>query len=172
MHIAVDEVPWNSMHDLLRAQQVAEERKPSLLRNDYKLDNVILDPVSLAPRAVIEWDMGTRGDPLVDLATLLSYWTEPGDPEPMHELGQMPTAQPGFPSRDEVLQAYASRTGTDLSGFRFYRVLAMFKLTVVFMQLHVRYLRGDVTQEKFRIFGKLSAGLLDCTRAMCAGEIQ
>ncbi len=155
----------------LRAQQVAE-RKPSLLHSDYKLDNVILDPVSLAPRAVIDWDMGTRGDPLVDLATLLSYWTEPGDPEPMHELGQMPTAEPGFPSRDEVLRAYALRTGADLSGFRFYRVLAMFKLTVVFMQLHARYLRGEVTLEKFRTFGKLSAGLLDCTRAMCAGEIQ
>ncbi len=155
----------------LRAQRLAE-RKPSLLHSDYKLDNVILDPVSLAPRAVIDWDMGTRGDPLVDLATLLSYWTEPGDPEPMHELGQMPTAQPGFPSRDEVLQAYTLRTGTDLSGFHFYRVLAMFKLTVVFMQLHARYLRGEVTQEKFRTFGKLSAGLLDCTRAICAGEIE
>lgn len=155
----------------LRAQQVAE-REPRLLHSDYKLDNVILDPVSLVPRAVIDWDMGTRGDPLVDLATLLSYWSEPGDPEPMRELGQMPTAQPGFPSRDEVLQAYASRTGTDLSGFRFYRVLTMFKLTVVFMQLHARYLRGEMTQEKFRTFGKLSAGLLDCTRAMCAGEIR
>lgn len=83
----------------------------------------------------------------------------------------MPTAEPGFPSRDDVLQAYAQRTSADLSDFRFYRVLAMFKLTVVFMQLHARFLRGEVTQEKYGGFGVLAAGLLDCTQALCAGEL-
>lgn len=158
------------VHNWLRAHQVPD-REPRLLHSDFKLDNVILDPATLAPRAVIDWDMGTRGDPLVDLATLLSYWTSAGDPQPMQALAQMPTAEPGFPNRDEVLQAYASRTGADLSGFRFYRVLAMFKLTVVFMQLHARYLRGEVTEEKYRGFGALAAGLLDCTEALRAGEI-
>lgn len=158
------------VHGWLRAHQVSE-REPRLLHSDFKLDNMILDPETLAPRAVIDWDMGTRGDPLVDLATLLSYWTSAGDPLPMQALGQMPTSEPGFPSRDDVLQAYAIRTGTDLSGFRFYRVLAMFKLTVVFMQLHARYLRGEVADEKYRDFGTLAAGLLDCTEALCAGEL-
>lgn len=156
--------------DWLRAHQVPD-RKPCLLHSDFKLDNVILDAATLAPRAVIDWDMGTRGDPLVDLATLLSYWSMADDPEPMKALGQMPTAQAGFPRRDEVLRHYAARTGRDLSDFRFYRVLAMFKLTVVFMQLHARFLRGEVEQEKYRGFGPLAAGLLDCTQAMCAGEL-
>lgn len=140
-----------------------------LLHSDFKLDNIILDPTSLAPLAVIDWDMGTRGDPLVDLATLLSYWSQADDPDVMHQLAQMPTAQPGFPTRADVLELYARRTGMDLSSFDFYRVLAMFKLTVVFMQLHAQFVRGEVSNEKYRTFGTLSAGLLDFTEAIASG---
>lgn len=154
----------------LHAHKVAD-RPACLLHSDFKLDNVILDPETLAPRAVIDWDMGTRGDPMVDLATLLSYWTSAGDPEPLQALAQMPTHEPGFLTRDEVLDVYATRTGADLSDFRFYRVLAMFKLTVVFMQLHARWLRGEVAEDRYRGFGPLAAGLLECTEAICAGEL-
>nr|MDP2192202.1 phosphotransferase family protein [Rhodoferax sp.] len=140
-----------------------------LLHSDFKLDNIILDPASLEPRALIDWDMGTRGDPLVDLATLLSYWSESGDPEAMQQLGQMPTAQAGFPTRVDVLEMYAKRTGADLSSFKFYRVLGMFKLSVVFMQLDAKYRRGEVADEKYKTFGPLSAGLLDLTQAIASG---
>ncbi|MGH8831970.1 MAG: phosphotransferase family protein [Polaromonas sp.] len=142
-----------------------------LLHSDFKLDNIILDPVSLEPRAVIDWDMGTRGDPMVDLATLLSYWSQAGDPQAMQQLAQMPTAQPGFPTRADVLDIYARRTGANLSSFEFYRVLAMFKLTVVFMQLHAKYLRGEVANEKYKTFGPLSTGLLDFTEAIASGAL-
>ena len=158
------------VHAWLLARRVPA-RKPCLLHSDFKLDNVILDPETLVPRAVIDWDMGTRGDPLVDLATLLSYWTQQGDPEPMLALNQMPTTELGFPSRNEVLQAYVARTGIDLSDFHFYRVLAMFKLTVVFMQLNARFLRGEVTQGNYATFGVLAEGLLECTEAICNGEL-
>jgi aminoglycoside phosphotransferase (APT) family kinase protein len=153
----------------LRAR-LPTEQTPSLLHSDFKLDNIILDPLSLEPRAVIDWDMGTRGDPLVDLATLLSYWTEPGDPDAMHQLAQMPTAQPGFPSRAEIVEIYARRTGRDVSHFAFYRVLAMFKLSVIFGQLYARFVRGEVTLERYKGFGRLSAGLLDFTEMICAGK--
>lgn len=160
---------------IARTARWLRERMPAagpacLLHSDFKLDNMILDPASLAPRAVIDWDMGTRGDPLVDVATLLSYWTEAGDPDAMHQLAQMPTAQPGFPTRDELLQIYARRTGRDLSGFGFYRVLCMLKLTVVFMQLHARYLRGEAVHEKYKTFGTLALGLLDFTEAIASGH--
>jgi aminoglycoside phosphotransferase (APT) family kinase protein len=155
----------------LRAR-VPAEQAPSVLHSDFKLDNIILDPLSLEPCAVIDWDMGTRGDPLVDLATLLSYWTEPGDPEAMHLLAQMPTAQPGFPSRADIIEAYARRTGRSVDSLGFYRVLAMLKLTVVFMQLYAKHVRGETTNEKYRGFGTLSAGLLDFTEAITAGHAQ
>jgi aminoglycoside phosphotransferase (APT) family kinase protein len=141
-----------------------------LLHSDFKLDNMILDPATLEPRAVIDWDMGTRGDPLVDLGTLLSYWTEAGDPEAMHQLAQMPTAQPGFPTRDELIEMYARETGCDLSCFRFYRVVCMLKLCVVFMQLHARYIRGEAVPDKYKTFGKLALGLLDFTESIASGN--
>jgi aminoglycoside phosphotransferase (APT) family kinase protein len=153
----------------LRAR-IPVEQPACLLHSDFKLDNVIFDPDSLSPRAVIDWDMGTRGDPLIDLGTLFSYWTEAGDPAVMHQLAQMPTAQPGFPTRAELLEIYARRTGRDLSSFVFYRVLCMLKLTVIFMQLHVRYLRGEAVPEKYKTFGPLALGLLEFTQEITSGN--
>ncbi len=149
----------------LRQRLPARQQGPTLLHSDFKLDNVILDPVTLAPCAVIDWDMGTRGDPLVDLATLLSYWPESGDPPAMLQLNQMPMAEPGFPTRTEMAAMYARQTGRNLSSFGFYRALCLFKLTVVFMQLHARYRRGEIVNERYRSFGPLASGLLDFTEA-------
>jgi aminoglycoside phosphotransferase (APT) family kinase protein len=143
---------------------------PTLLHCDFKLDNVVLDPRTLDPRAVLDWDMSTRGDPLFDLATLLSYWTEEGDPPALHALRQMPTAQQGFPTRQEIVRAYASATGRDVSDFRFHRVLAMFKLAVVFLQLYARYRAGTTQDERFEEFERLGHGILDFTHAIAHGR--
>ena len=91
--------------DWLR-RRVPADAPPSLIHSDFKLDNMILAPETFAPVAVIDWDMGTRGDPLWDLAVMLSYWVEPEDPACLHRVRQMPTAQPGFWRRHEVLAAY------------------------------------------------------------------
>lgn len=136
---------------------------PTLLHNDFKLDNMILEPERLTPVAIVDWDQGTRGDPLFDLATLLSYWTEAGDPPAMHQLAQMPTAGYGFPTRREAAERYAARTGRDLSDFRFHRVLALFKLAVVFQQLHGRYTSGATTDPRYAGFGDLACGIFEFT---------
>jgi aminoglycoside phosphotransferase (APT) family kinase protein len=142
----------------------------TLLHNDFKLDNVILDPQTLVPRAVVDWDMGSRGDPLFDLATLLSYWVEPRDPPCMHDIQQMPTAQPGFWSRSDVIAAYAAMTGRDVSAYEFYRVLAMFKLGVVYLQLGAQWQRGVTSDPRFERFTLLGAGLLDYTHDIASGN--
>jgi aminoglycoside phosphotransferase (APT) family kinase protein len=134
----------------------------TLLHNDFKLDNIVLEPKSLKPVAVLDWDMGSRGDPLFDLATLLSYWTEAGDPAPLHALQQMPTAAKGFASRAEIVAAYAQTTGRDVSNFRFYRVLTMFKLAVVFLQLGAQWRRGTSSNPRFQGFDALAADLMVC----------
>lgn len=144
----------------------------SLLHNDFKLDNVILDPVTLQPRAVVDWDMSTRGDPLFDLATLLSYWTETCDPPCMHDIQQMPTAMPGFLTRAQMIETYAVRTGRDVSAFRFYRTLAMFKLAVVYQQLGAQWRRGATNDPRFERFTALGAALLDFTHDIVRGRAE
>lgn len=151
------------------AGRVPPELPATLLHSDYKLDNLVLDPESLQPRAVLDWDMSTRGDPLYDLATLLSYWVEPCDPEPMRRLGQMPTALGGFHSRAQAMSEYAALTGRDLSDFRFHRVLCLFKLGVVFLQLHARFRTGATSDTRFEGFGDLGGGILEFTHEVVRG---
>ena len=153
----------------LRANQVPDGAF-ALIHNDLKLDNILLDGTTLAPVAVLDWDQCTRGDALFDLATTLSYWTEAGDPPAMHTLRQMPTAHPGFPTREQAAQAYAKATGRDLSDFRFYRVLAMFKLAVIFHQLHARYRHGATQDPRYAAFGELADGILEFTHTVAQGE--
>ncbi len=142
-----------------------------LLHNDYKLDNLILDPDSLEPSALIDWDLGTRGSALWDLAVLLSYWSEPRDPEALRTLGQMPTAAPGFPSRREVAARYAAATGRDLSGLAPWRAVAQFRLAVVFRQIYRRHRAGDGGITGADRFGTLADGLLEVAGMVMAGEL-
>lgn len=141
------------------ASQRTIPRQPTLLHSDFKLDNLILDPETLAPRAIVDWDMATRGDPLFDLATMLSYWTEPDDPECMQRLDQMPTAMPGFPTRDEALAHYAKLTGVDVADFTALRVLAIYKLAVVFLQLFALYGSGPQARPEYADFNRLGEDL-------------
>lgn len=156
----------------LEAQKIPDG-DVTLLHNDFKLDNVILaNDGTATPIAVLDWDMCTRGDPLFDLGTLLSYWTEPGDPQAMHDLNQMPTATPGagFANREDAVAAYARAAGRDVSDFVFYRVLTMFKLGVIFQQLYARHKRGDVRDPRYEPFGALADGILDFTVDIARGR--
>ncbi|KAB2913260.1 MAG: phosphotransferase family protein [Hyphomicrobiaceae bacterium] len=135
----------------------------ALLHNDFKLDNVVLDPGTLAMRAVLDWDMGSRGDALFDLATTLSYWPEPDDPPCMHRLGQMPTAQEGFWRRAEVVERYAQLSGSDVSQLKFYRILAMLKLATVFLQFDARARKHGARDPRLNRVAGIGHELLDFT---------
>ncbi|HEY3910925.1 MAG TPA: phosphotransferase family protein [Stellaceae bacterium] len=134
---------------------------PCLIHSDFKLDNMIFDPATFAPVAVIDWDMATRGDPLSDLAVLLSYWAEPGDPACIERLRQMPTQEPGFWRRDQAIGAYRRLSGRAVDDFAFYRVLALFRLAIVFLQLFDRWRRDPGGNSQGAHFGALGRGLLD-----------
>ena len=173
--IATDDQPspvLAEMRDWLLGHAVADG-PPALLHNDFKLDNVLLDSARLRePVAVLDWDQATRGDPLFDLATLLSYWTEAGDPPAMHELAQMPTAAPGALGRTEAAALYARLTGRDLSDFLFHRVLAMYKLAVVFLQLHAQYRRGTVNDPRYEPFERIGNGILEFAHEVAKGRAE
>lgn len=142
------------------ARQHFLAREPTILHCDLKFDNVILDPRTLAARAVVDWDMGTRGDPLFDLATALSYWAEPSDPDCLHDLGQMPTTQAGFWSRARVAEHYKEITGRRIDDLPAFYVLAMLKLGIVFLQLHRQWVSGAVTDPRYEAFAKSGEDLL------------
>ena len=141
-------------------QQTVRTRAPVLLHSDFKLDNMIVHPETLAPVAIVDWDMGTRGDPLFDLATTLSYWVEPDDPPCLHALRQMPTAAPGFAKRRDVLTAYAREMDIDASDWPALRVLALLKLAVVLLQLFALYQRGAAKGADYAELDRIATELL------------
>lgn len=151
------------------ARQTFCNRAPTILHCDFKLDNLILNPRTMSPVALVDWDMGTRGDPLFDLATLLSYWTEPGDPPALHRLRQMPTAHPGFWRRAEVARRYAALTGRDIDDLPAMRVLALFKLGIVFLQLHRQWVNGAVKDSRYADFASVGEDILLVARDIATG---
>lgn len=141
----------------------------TLLHCDFKLDNLILADDGLRPVALLDWDMATLGDPIFDLATLLSYWSEPGDPAGMQRLRQMPTSLPGFPTRMEMADAYARATGRSLATLASMRVLCQTKLAVVFLQLFARWRSGALGDERYAGFGELGVELMEYARDVARG---
>ena len=141
----------------------------ALLHNDYKLDNVMLDPADPARIvAVLDWEMSALGDPLVDLGILLCYWPEAGDPPERRESISPVTAMPGWPSRAELIERYADRTGRDVSRIAYYEIFAIFKIAVVLQQIYHRYHLGQTTDPRFaameeRVLGlvRIAAELID-----------
>ncbi|MDH3451179.1 MAG: phosphotransferase family protein [Gammaproteobacteria bacterium] len=154
------------------AANTPSEQGVSLVHNDFKLDNVILHAQALTPVGVIDWDMCTRGDPLFDLAVLLSYWTQADDPPAMHALHQMPTAASGFPRRAEILSRYCEAMQVEARGFLFYRVLATFRLAIVFRQLYNLWQRGAATRPESATFDAVARGQLHIASSLLAGEFE
>lgn len=137
------------------SKSVPSPQRASLLHNDFKLDNMIVDAEDPAKAvAVLDWDMCTRGDPLMDLGYMLNYWSEAADPEAWRGAGFMPTWRPGFLTRAEAVARYAEHTGFAVDHIRWYHVFGVFKLTGVIQQIYIRYLRGQTSDERFAAFGK------------------
>ncbi|HNT89072.1 MAG TPA: phosphotransferase, partial [Candidatus Hydrogenedentes bacterium] len=97
---------------------------------------------------VLDWEMATIGDPLVDLGVVLSYWVEPGDPS-MGRVQCFLTSEPGAMSRRELARYYGEITGRDVSSVRFYFVFALLKLAVIVQQIYYRYKQGLTQDERF-----------------------
>jgi aminoglycoside phosphotransferase (APT) family kinase protein len=133
---------------------------PTLVHNDFKLDNVMLDPENPARVvAVLDWEMCTVGDPLVDLGILLCYWPQKDDPEARRDSISSVTTEEGWLTRAEVVGRYAAKTGRDLSGIAFYEIFALFKITVVLQQIFFRYYNGQTHDQRFKDFDKRVKGL-------------
>jgi aminoglycoside phosphotransferase (APT) family kinase protein len=133
---------------------IPESPPPTVIHNDYKLNNLVLDPEDLAEvRAVLDWEMATVGDPLFDLAVSLSYWIEPDDPDELKAVMPTVTVTPGFISRKEFIDRYAKHSGRDLSEMHWYVVFGYFKLAAILQQIFARWKKGQTEDERFADFG-------------------
>lgn len=122
----------------------------TLIHNDYKFDNVVLDCADLSKIiGVLDWEMCTVGDSLSDLGTALAYWVEADDTDELQKLRWGPTDYPGSMTRNEVVQRYAQATGRDASNLVFYLVFARFKLAVIVQQIYYRYHLGLTKDARF-----------------------
>ena len=145
------------------------ESGAALVHNDYKYDNVVLDPEDLTRVvAVLDWEMATVGDPLMDLGTTLGYWVEPGDPESVRAGAFGPTASPGSLTRQELVARYGDKSGRDVSGMLFYYCFGVYKIAAIVQQIYARYARGHTRDARFARLNERVAGL--CQTALLAAE--
>ncbi|MBC7932435.1 MAG: phosphotransferase family protein [Rubrivivax sp.] len=149
------------------ARWLAENAPPdsgrALIHNDYKYDNVVFAPEDLARVvAVLDWEMATVGDPLMDLGTTLGYWVDAGDPPEWKSLGFGLTAMPGNLTRRELVERYASASGRDVGDAVFYYAYGLLKIAGIVQQIYHRYRQGLTRDARFASLGLLVAA---CGRA-------
>jgi len=144
------------------AAMTPEDARVAIIHNDFKLDNVVVDPLTLEPTAVLDWDMATLGAPFFDLATLLGYWAAPDDPEGLRAINLTHSAAPGALSRRALVDAYMRATGCDSAAdeadLRLFLALAFAKLGVVCLQLHDRFRADPVANARHAKFGAAAPG--------------
>lgn len=151
-----DDLPEMEATATWLANHLPPRSDTTLIHNDFRYDNVVLDPDDLTRIvAVLDWEMATLGDPLIDVGTTLAYWAEPDDPPELRQFGL--TTLPGNLNRAEWVARYAERSGRDVGGILFYLVYGLFKNGVIVQQIYARYKQGYTQDARF-------AGLLNMVR--------
>lgn len=136
----------------------------TIIHNDFKYDNVVFKDDSWNEiAAILDWEMCTLGDPLMDLGTSLGYWTTATDPDIMKQGLQSPTVLEGNPSRTEIVQQYALKSGRNINNLTFYYAYGLFKIAVIAQQIYYRYKHGHTNNPKFAYLNK--AAELCCNTA-------
>ena len=152
---------WTSVTGWLDAQQPPDVAS-CLIHNDFRFDNLVLDPHDpLRIVGVLDWEMATVGDPLMDLGGALAYWVEVGDDEFFQGFRRQPTTAPGMWTRAEIVARYCERMGFSMTpeAWRFYEVFGLFRLAVIAQQIWYRYVLGQTHNEAYAVFGPAVAYL-------------
>ncbi|HEX7837817.1 MAG TPA: phosphotransferase family protein [Kofleriaceae bacterium] len=144
-----DEVPSVNEAAAWLQTHMPAEVAPALIHNDFKFDNVIFDPGLERITGVLDWEMATVGDPLMDLGTSLSYWVEAGDPQTYYQLPFGPTAKPGMMTRKQYAERYLERSGRRADNLVFYYAFGLFKTAVVLQQIYYRWRKGNTSDARF-----------------------
>ena len=127
-----------------------------VIHNDFKIDNMVFshdDPTRCI--GVLDWEMATLGDPLMDLGGAIAFWVQADDSDEVKMMRRVPTHLPGMLTRDEFVRAYLDRMGFDVTPeqWRFYEVFGLFRNAVIAQQIYYRYFHGQTSNELFALFG-------------------
>ena len=158
-----DEIKANRFNKLVRylRSNIPEPQGATILHNDFKLDNIMWDVDNpLLPVAVFDWDMCTRGDPLMDIGHLLNYWIDEDDDYEANLITSMPVKNILYPKKSEIIDHYALKTGFSIKDVDWYYAFGAFKLAVIIQQIYVRFLKGQTQDERFANFGKRIEALI------------
>jgi aminoglycoside phosphotransferase (APT) family kinase protein len=171
----IERYAGSQTHDLPEVERISAWMKKNmpatsgaaLIHNDYKYDNVVLDPHEITRIiGVLDWEMCTIGDPLTDLGTALAYWVDVNDPEELQKIRWGPTNVPGSLTRSQLADRYARVTGRDIANMAFYLAFARFKIAVIVQQIYYRYHQGLTKDERF---ASMPARIKDLLQASLRG---
>ncbi|SEL38248.1 Predicted kinase, aminoglycoside phosphotransferase (APT) family [Atopomonas hussainii] len=155
--ITPDVPQWDSVKTWLREKMPADHAKPGIVHNDYRFDNVLLDPADpMNIIGVLDWELTTIGDPLMDLGNTLAYWIEAGDPQPMQMMRRQPSNAPGMLTRAEFAAYYAEKAGIELPCINFYYCYGLFRLAGIVQQIYYRYYHGQTQDKRFAQFSMMN----------------
>ena len=146
---------WSDITAWLDAHRPADVGQ-RMIHNDFRFDNLVLDAADPGRIiGVLDWEMATVGDPLMDLGGALAYWVEAGDDEVFQMFRRQPTTTPGMWTREQVVDHYCERAGLEMTPerWRFYEVFGLFRLAVIAQQIWYRFANKQTTNEAYAVFG-------------------
>lgn len=155
----------------LEREMPPESERPAIIHNDFKLDNMVLDrddPLKVV--GILDWEMSTLGDPLMDLACTLAYWPQADDPRELQELSAMPTHLPGALTRRQAVEHYGRLTGMVMDRMDFYYTFGLFRLAVIAQQIYYRFYHGQTQDQRFGALAHSVRALLAQAGRAMAGE--
>lgn len=149
---------WQEVRSWLREKMPADHPRSAIVHNDYRFDNVILDPQDpMRIIGVLDWELTTLGDPLMDLGNTLAYWIEADDPAPVQMMRRQPSNAPGMLTRQAFVDYYAQRAGIEINNVDFYYIYGLFRLAGIVQQIYYRYYHGQTADKRFASFVQMNA---------------
>jgi aminoglycoside phosphotransferase (APT) family kinase protein len=149
-----DVVDFESVMAWLKAKLPAKDVATCIIHNDFRFDNVVLNPDNpFEVIGVLDWEMATLGDPLMDLGNTLAYWVQADDDQTFQMMRRQPTNAPGMLTRQEVIDYYGEKTGYKVDNFDFYTIYGLFRLAVIVQQIYYRYYHGQTKHKTYATFG-------------------
>ncbi len=152
---------FENVMEWLAENEPPDDPNSCIIHNDYKFDNLVLNPENpLDIIGVLDWEMATLGDPLMDLGNSLGYWINRDDPEEMHMMRMLPTTVEGMMTRRELVDRYAEMSGRNIDNFDFYYTFGLFRLAVIAQQIYYRFYHGQTKDKRFIQLG-FAVGILE-----------